>query len=62
MTKQIAIPVTLLEEIKGRHPFPWKQYNHPNGLIQVGDANNKEVDLFLLIKLGMAVGQGALAS
>jgi hypothetical protein len=58
MTNQVNIPKELMDEINTRHPFPWVQYSHPNGLIQVGDKNNREVDIFLLIKTAIAVSQG----
>ena len=42
-----------IREIRAKSPFPWRDVIHPNGLIQVLDANGKEVALFDII--GMVV-------
>ena len=57
MMVSINVPKEIMDEINKDNPFPWVQYVHPNGLVQIGDKNNKEVSLFLLIKLGLAIGQ-----
>lgn len=62
MQTPVNLPAELLERVQRLHPFPWRQINHPNGLIQVGDRNNVQVDLFLLIEVAVATGNGALAA
>lgn len=53
----IKLPKILMDEIERDSPLPWKQYIHGNGLVQVGDKNNKEVGIFLIIKVGLALGE-----
>lgn len=38
-----------------KHPFPWKELIHPNGLVQMVDANGYEVALFELIALAKII-------
>lgn len=61
MTVPVTIPKELLDEVAKTNPFPWTQIVHPNGLVQVGDKNNNEVSIFLIIKVAIATGVGALA-
>lgn len=35
-----------LKEIRGKHPYPWREVIHPNGVVQMIDAAGKEVGLF----------------
>ncbi|MPS48575.1 hypothetical protein [Methylobacillus sp.] len=52
----ITLPPDLIEDIRATHPFPWRHVLHPNGQIQVGDANNREVDIFLMVRVCEQVG------
>jgi hypothetical protein len=45
----------LVKKIKGRSPFPWRQLTHPNGLIEIYDADNKIVSLLDIINLSIAL-------
>lgn len=62
MNARIELPEDLIKEIEINSPFPWTQHVHPNGLIQVGDRNNKEVSIILIIKVAMEVGVSLLQS
>lgn len=37
-----------IKQVKGASPFPWRQFVHPNGLVQIIDSQGKEVPLFTL--------------
>lgn len=37
-----------VKKVRAEFPFPWHKVVHPNGLVQVLDATNKEVQLFAL--------------
>ena len=58
MTIQVTMPKELIDEVRAISPFPWRQVTHPNGLIQVADANGLEVSIFLIIKVAIFVGGG----
>lgn len=34
-----------MKEIREKHPYPWQERWHPNGLVQMIDATGKEVAL-----------------
>ena len=36
-------------EIRSRHPFPWRDEIHPNGLMKLVDANGNEVGLMFIL-------------
>lgn len=38
-----------LKDFKAQYPFPWRDIVHPNGLIQIIDAEGKEVGLTTMI-------------
>lgn len=38
----------LVAKVKAAYPFPWRAVMHPNGLIQIADAENKEVSLLAM--------------
>lgn len=37
--------VERMKEIRDKHPYPWQERWHPNGLVQLIDANGNEVSL-----------------
>lgn len=37
-----------LKQIRAKHPYPWTERVHPNGLVQVIDAAGNEVGIFEL--------------
>ena len=42
-----------IKQIKGASPFPWKQFVHPNGIVQIIDSTGKEVPLFTLTEFAV---------
>jgi hypothetical protein len=38
-----------IAELRALNPFPWRDLVHPGGLIQMFDANNKEVPLLNIL-------------
>lgn len=38
-----------IAEIRARHPFPWRDEVHPNGLVKLIDANGNEVGIFVIL-------------
>lgn len=46
-----------VQQIRAAHPFPWHTIIHPNGLVQVANANNIEVPLFTVTALLEVVTQ-----
>lgn len=48
-------PEQVIQNISNAHPVPWRTVVHPNGLVQVADANNMEVPLFAMTDMLTAV-------
>jgi hypothetical protein len=42
-------PGMTIAEIRARHPFPWRDEVHPNGIVKLIDANGAEVGLFTIL-------------
>lgn len=44
-----------IREVRARHPFPWREVVHYNrGIVQLFDAENKEVALFDITALAVS--------
>lgn len=44
-----------IKQIREKHPFPWRELVHPNGIVQMVDANGYEVALFDLTGLAVII-------